>query len=374
MTDAVDRLQLARTVGVGPKTYRQLMHRFTTAAAALVALPELSRQAGRPLKPAPRAQAVAELDRLQRLGGRMLFVGQPGYPALLALMEDAPPALALLGQPAALTGRAVALVGSRNASANGMRLAEMLAEALAGQGIAVVSGMARGIDAASHQGALRSGVTVASVAGGLDCPYPPEHADLQARIAEAGGVVAEAPLGTAPQARHFPRRNRIVAGLSLGVVVVEAALRSGSLITARIAQEEGRELFAVPGSPLDPRCRGTNALLRQGAHLTETVDDVLANLPPHPHAQGLGRDPLFAHGRETPPALEEPQIALEAGPGALASVVALLGPAPSLVDDLIRRCQFSAPEVRAALLDLELAGRIEALHGGRVALLGAVPD
>ena len=193
-----------------------------------------------------------------------------------------------------LAQRAVALVGGRNATANGQRIAETLAAELAAAGVIVVSGLARGIDTAAHLGALPDGRTVAVVAGGLDCPYPPENTDLQRRIAEAGAVVAEAPLGTAPQSRHFPRRNRIIAGLALGVVVVEAAPRSGSLITARLAQEAGRELFAVPGSPLDPRARGANDLLRQGAHLTETAADVLDNLPDHPSREGIGRSPLFA--------------------------------------------------------------------------------
>ena len=207
-----------------------------------------------------------ELRGLARLGARMIFAGEPDYPPLLALLDDAPAVIAVLGDPALLSARAVALVGGRNASANGQRMAENLAAELA-HSLVVVSGLARGIDAAAHPGALQTGRTIAAVAGGLDMPYPPEHADLQRRIAESGAVVSEAPLGTAPQARHFPRRNRIIAGLSLGVVVVEAALRSGSLITARLAQEAGRELFAVPGSPLDPRSRGANDLIRQGAHL-----------------------------------------------------------------------------------------------------------
>ncbi len=221
--------------------------------------------------------------------------------------------------------------------------------------------------------------TVACVAGGLDQPYPPENADLQARVvAEGGAVVAEAPLGTAPQARHFPRRNRIIAGLSLGVVVVEAALRSGSLTTARLAQDAGRELFAVPGSPLDPRCRGSNDLIRQGAHLTETAADMLDNLPDHPQRQGVARLPLFARGGR---AATRPGGAVgghrlggrcrrpRPWSGRGIAVLELLGPAPTPIDDLVRRCQFSAPAVMSVLLDLELAGRVESLPGGRVALL-----
>ncbi len=294
------------------------------------------------------------------------------------MLDDAPPAIAVQGRLAALAARAVAIVGSRNASANGQRMAEHLAHELAQAGVAVVSGMARGIDAAAHKGALAAGgATIACVAGGLDQPYPPENADLQNRvIAEGGAVVAEAPLGTAPQARHFPRRNRIIAGLSLGVVVVEAALRSGSLVTARLAQEADRELFAVPGSPLDPRCQGANDLIRQGAHLTEGAADVLDNLPDHPRLQGIARSPLFARAR--PPGLEEPAPAglepdADMTPATLdaarTALLTLLSPAPTPIDDLIRRCQFSRPAVMSALLDLELAGRVESLPGGRVALL-----
>ena len=295
------------------------------------------------------------------------------YPPLLALLDDAPAAIAVLGDPALLASRAVALVGGRNASANGQRMAENLAAELA-RSLVVVSGLARGIDAAAHAGALQTGRTVAAVAGGLDMPYPPEHADLQRRIAESGAVVTEAPLGTAPQARHFPRRNRIIAGLALGVVVVEAALRSGSLITARLAQEAGRELFAVPGSPLDPRSRGANDLIRQGAYLVETAQDVLDNLPDHPSREGLARDPLFA--QDTAPGLAEPpeswgEPAESAADLAKArqQVIDLLGVSPTAVDDVVRRCQFSAAAVMAALLELELAGRIETLPGSRVALL-----
>jgi DNA processing protein len=366
----IDRLRLARTQGVGPTTYRRLLARFGTAAASLDALPDITRRAGRPVPPTVPALAEAEREMaaLAQLGGRMLFLGTPDYPPLLALMGDAPPVLSILGDSDILHRPAVAMVGSRNASANGMKFADFLAEDLAGNALVVISGLARGIDAAAHRGALRAGATVACVAGGLDRPYPAENAALQAQIAAAGVVVAEAPFGTTPQARHFPRRNRIIAGLSLGVVVVEAALRSGSLITARIAQEEGRELFAVPGSPLDPRCHGSNSLLREGAHITETAADVRANLPDHPRREGLSRDPLFARIPASD-GLAEPQIALEASAGAVETLLELLGPAPTAVDDLVRRCQFSAPEVRAALLDLELAGRVETLPGSRVALL-----
>ena len=309
----VDRLRLARTEGVGPITYRRLMRRFGSAAAALEALPRLARAGGRAVAPSvPSAdRAEREVERIARLKGRLLFVDGPDYPPLLGLLDDAPPVVMVLGRIAALHGRAVALVGSRNASANGQRIAEQLAQQLAHDGLVVVSGLARGIDAAAHEGALREGMTVACVAGGVDVPYPPEHANLQARIAASGGaVVSEAAPGTAPMARHFPRRNRIIAGLSLGIVVVEAAVRSGSLITARLGQEMNRELFAVPGSPLDPRCRGTNDLIRSGAHLVEHAADVIDNLPDHPAREGLGRTTLFRRG-PPPSALAEPHGAWE---------------------------------------------------------------
>ena len=256
----LDKLRLARTEGVGPVTWRRLIAQFVTAEAALNALPKLARDGGRstPIKIPSPADAARELEKLHRLGGHMVFSGDADYPPLMALLTDPPPVLSVLGDMAALNGRAVGIVGSRNASTNGKRLAEMLGTDLAAQNLVVVSGMARGIDAAAHRGALHVGLTVAAVAGGLDQPYPPEHAGLQAEIAERGAVLTEAPFGTAPQSRHFPRRNRIIAGLSLGLVVVEAAPRSGSLITARLAQEAGREIFAVPGSPLDARCRGSN--------------------------------------------------------------------------------------------------------------------
>jgi DNA processing protein len=301
-----------------------------------------------------------------------LVLDGPDYPPLLALLDSAPPALTVLGDVGALAARAVAMVGARNASANGQRVAEMLAADLALAGIVVVSGMARGIDAAAHAGALSTGRTVAAIAGGIDIAYPPENADLQRRVAAGGAVVAEAPFGTAPQARHFPRRNRVIAGLSLGVVVVEAAPQSGSLITARMAQDEGRELFAVPGSPLDPRCRGSNDLIRSGAHLTETAADVLANLPDHPSREGLARSPMFAHG-QVPGLSEPPPEAISPAPKPDAvrnRVIELLGYSPTAVDDLVRRCQFSASVVVTALLELELADRVEMLPGNQVVLVG----
>ncbi len=381
-----DRLRLARTEGVGPVTYRRLLRRYGTAAAALDALPGIARAAGRAAPPAiPAPGAVRrEMDGLARLGGRFLFLGDPDYPSLLALLDPAPPLLAVLGDPACLAVRAVAVVGARNASANGQRMAEALAADLGLSGLLVVSGLARGIDAAAHRGAMRTGRTVAAIAGGLDKPYPPAHADLQAAIAESGAVVAEAPLGTAPQARHFPRRNRIIAGLSLGTVVIEAAPQSGSLITARMAQEAGRELFAVPGSPLDPRCRGSNDLIRSaGAHLTESAADVLAALPDALWTEAVRR--RAAPAAAPPPAPRRPAPGdaprdipehlttdftkdlpgdvAEDPDAARLKLLELLGHAPVPVDDLMRRCQFSASAVLGVLQELEAEGVVQQLGG-----------
>ncbi|TLU74637.1 DNA-protecting protein DprA [Lichenicoccus roseus] len=355
------------------------MTRYGDAEAALAALPALARNGGGARAPVvPSVQAIAdEIGALQALGARLLVLGEPDYPPLLAQLADAPPVLAVLGDIAVLHRRLVAIVGSRNASSNGLRIAEALAAELGDHGLVVVSGLARGIDTAAHRGAMFVGPTIACVAGGLDQPYPPENALLQAQIAQRGAVVAEAPLGTAPQSRHFPRRNRIIAGLSLGCVVVEAAPRSGSLITADLAHTYGRELFAVPGSPLDPRCRGANNLIRQGhAHLTESAIDVLSQLPALSPQQmrGLGPDG-FA---------ERPQLAFSGWDGmggdpwpeldrVRPELLGLLGPDPVAVDDLIRRCQFSVGAVLAVLTELELGGRVESLPGNRVSLLGSPP-
>ncbi len=373
--ECLARLRLARSDRVGPATYRRLLHRCGSAVAAIQALPDLARAGGGvPLKVYPENLARREQDRVAKLGARLLFVDAPDYPPLLALLPDAPSCLTVLGDPVAWRDGGVAIVGSRNALAGGCLMAAKLAEALAGAGKPVVSGLARGIDTAAHTGALRRGLTLAAIAGGIDVPYPEENADLQRRIADQGAVLTEAPLGTAPQSRHFPRRNRIIAGLSLGVVVIEAAPKSGSLITARLALEAGRELFAVPGSPLDPRCLGSNDLIRQGAHLTERAEDVLANLPTHPLEQGVRRLALFAHDDAEPGGLAEAQA-----PGPVPdppawlhdAVLEMLSPTPASVDDMVAHCQVSAAAVNAVLLELELAGRVTFLPGNRVAAISA---
>jgi DNA processing protein len=376
MDDPVTHLRLVRTESVGPLTYRRLLARFPLVQDALAAVPELARIGGRETPPriASRAEAEKELAALRKMGATPLFLGDQNYPPFLAETADAPPFLAVLGDVKLLSSRCLGIVGARNASANGMRMAQNLAGELA-QKLTIVSGLARGIDAAAHNGALAAGRTVAVIAGGLDVAYPPEHEKLQEQITQNGAVIAEAPLGTAPMARHFPKRNRIIAGLVLGLVVIEAAPRSGSLLTARLANEAGRELFAVPGSPLDPRSQGSNDLIRQGAHLTESAADVLANLPDHPGREGLSRDPLFRHARSglaEPPA---PLPVLETDAATLrqarSRIPPLLTADPVQVDELARRCQLSMAAVAAVLLELELAGRVETLSGNRVALLAA---
>lgn len=363
-SEKLDWLRLIRSENVGPITFYQLLARYGSAAAALDALPELARRAGRrhPLTVCTRAAAGRELVAVEAAGARLVAWGEPDYPAPLASVEDAPPLLSLRGDAAVLRRPAIAVVGARNASANGRRLARDMALQLGARGLVVISGLARGIDAAAHQGALPTG-TIAVLAGGVDVVYPPENRELQELIAERGALLAEMPVGIEPQARHFPRRNRIISGASLGVLVVEAALRSGSLITARFALEQGRGVFAVPGSPLDPRCRGSNDLIRNGATLTESADDVVAEIEPQ-----LGS--VVAPGLHSPAA--QPSVA--AGPaelaGALARIVEHLSPAPIPVDALIRECALPAALVNAALLDLELAGRIERQPGQRVALTG----
>lgn len=358
--ERIDRLRLIRSENIGPITFRRLMVRYASAAEALEALPALSRRGGRRAAVAicPRDRAEAELDAAAALGGRHVIWGDAEYPAPLAQIEDAPPAFTVLGDATHLARRSVAVVGARNASANGKRFARTIARDLGEAGFAVVSGMARGIDGAAHEGALATG-TVAVLAGGADNIYPPEHASLHAAIREQGAIFAEHPPGTVPQARHFPFRNRIIAGLSLGTVVVEAARRSGSLITARLAGEQGRDVFAVPGSPLDPRCGGTNDLIRQGAVLTESAADVLDSLP--------GAE---APRAPAPPSGEATEFPVEAGDSAIelarAKVVEALGPAPVPVDEIVRQCHLSPSVVSTVLLELELAGRLERHPGNQV--------
>jgi DNA processing protein len=359
-----DWLRLIRSENVGPRTFSRLLERFGSAGAALAALPDLARKGGarRPLKICPKADAEREMEATERLGARLLGNREPGYPAWLAALDDGPPLLCVLGNPSVLAKPMVAMVGARNASLNGRNFARRLATDLGRAGYVVTSGMARGIDTAAHQGALASG-TVAVLAGGVDVIYPPENTELWREICAAGAVVSEMPVGTQPQASYFPRRNRIISGLSLGVVVVEANARSGSLITARFAADQGREVFAVPGSPMDPRAAGPNDLIRNGATLTESVTDVtdvLGDLLRRPLAEGKRAD--FRPSLPVEPNESEMDRAR-------AAVAEALGPAPVVVDEIIRQCQLSPSMVSWVLLEIELAGRLERHPGNRVSLL-----
>jgi DNA processing protein len=362
--EKLDWLRLIRSENVGSITFRDLLAAYGSPGAALQALPELSRRGGRvkPLRIFQKSAAEKEYEALRKLGGELLCKGERAYPRALAAIDDAPPVLAALGHSHLLARPTVALVGARNASLNGKRLARSFAEALAEAGFLVASGLARGIDAAAHQGALAGG-TVAVLAGGIDQVYPEENRELQNAIAEGGLLLAEQPFGTLPQARHFPRRNRIVSGLALGVLVVEAALRSGSLITARFALEQGREVFAIPGSPLDPRAKGGNDLIRKGALLVETPEELIAALSP------MTEPPLAEPGQEEfrgAPALPPDETLLSK---ARSELLSLLSPSAVAVDELLRECQFSAAVVNTVLLELELAGRLERHPGNKVSLL-----
>jgi DNA processing protein len=346
-----------------------MLRRFGSARAALEMVPRLARRGerSRTVTAMTRSEAEAELAALNRAGARLICWGEPLYPSALTAIEDAPPILTVLGRAELLRGPMVAVVGARNASANGRRLSRDLAAALGQGGVVVVSGLARGIDAAAHLGAIETG-SVAVVAGGIDVVYPEENRGLYEALARQGAIVAELPLGTEPQARHFPRRNRIISGIALGVVVVEAAARSGSLITTRYALEQGREVFAVPGSPLDPRCRGCNDLLRHGAILTENAEDVLSQLRPEleqiPPLLSVAQtsDPVPASWPN--PVVNQP-ISEDDG---LELVVEKLGTTPVAVDELVRQCHLSAAAVATFLLELELAGRVERHPGNLVSL------
>jgi DNA processing protein len=363
--ERLDWLRLWRSENVGPRTFRDLVRATGSAGAALDRLPELARRGGlrRPIRVCPAETAAREAEALAALGGRLIAFCETDYPAPLAAIADPPPLLGVLGNPHLLAREAVAVVGARNASGIGRRLARGLAAELGPAGLVVVSGLARGIDAEAHLGGLETG-TVAVVAGGVDVVYPPENEALRQRIVESGAIVSEQPLGMEPQGRHFPRRNRIISGLALGTLVVEAGLRSGSLITARLAAEQGREVFAVPGSPLDPRYRGTNALLRDGATFTETADDVLDGLAPmrrkdlaEPVREPVG-EPVDGV-RVVPPEPTDQQRE---------AVLATLGPSPLGVDELVRQCHLTPAEVMVMVLELELAGRIVRHSGGMVSL------
>jgi DNA processing protein len=357
----IDWLRLIRSQHIGPRTFRSLINHFGGARAALDALPSLARRGGASGAPliCSREDAMREIALAYRLGVTFVALSEPDYPARLQMIDDAPPLIAIRGNAAALARPMVAIVGSRNASGAGLKFTQMIARELGDTGFLVVSGLARGIDAAAHKASLAAG-TVAVLAGGQDRIYPAEHASLLEAMLPNGAALSEMPLGWEPRAADFPRRNRLISGLSLGVVIVEAAKRSGSLITARCALEQGREVFAVPGSPLDPRAEGTNGLIKQGATpVTETADIVSALQPIMERHEWFVREP----GQDILPGDDEP------ADDERARIISLLGPAPVGIDDLVRLAQSSPAVVRMVLLELEIAGRIERHGGGLVSLV-----
>ncbi|WP_024515563.1 DNA-processing protein DprA [Bradyrhizobium sp. Tv2a-2] len=362
ITDAerLDRLRLIRSENVGPRTFRSLLAHCSSAQEALQRLPGLARRggAGR-LRICGEDEARAELLACARHGISLLVPGEAGYPARLGTIDDAPPLLAVRGAADTLMQPMIGIVGSRNASAAGLKFAQALAHDLGEAGFIVISGLARGIDRAAHRASIASG-TVAVLAGGHDCIYPSEHESLLAAIIEAGGAaISEMPLGHEPRARDFPRRNRLISGASLGVVIVEAAQRSGSLITARMAAEQGREVFAVPGSPLDPRAAGTNGLIKQGATLVTEANDIIQAVAPIMERP----PPLQLREDDSDDLADEPESVERM------RIVGLLGPTPVSIDDLIRMAELSPAVVRTVLLELELAGKLERHGGGLVSLI-----
>ncbi len=361
--ERIDWLRLARCANVGPRTFDDLIGAYESPARALEALPDLARKggvAGR-IRVYPADAAEREIHRMAQLGARHIARCEPDYPALLRHIDSCPPVLAVAGDPALLERPCVAIVGSRNASAAGLRFARTLAGDLADNGCIVVSGLARGIDTAAHAAALDGG-TAAVIAGGIDIVYPPENEGLQHDIADRGVLLTEMQPGVHPKAKHFPRRNRLISGLSLGVVVIEAAERSGSLITARNALEQNRDVFAVPGSPLDPRAAGTNRLIRDGAALIRSADDVLEGLslesPRHTSHVHLEATPVSAVG-----------IAEDVVDGERRQVMDLLGAAPISIDDLIHESGVGASSMQTILLELDLAGRLQRHGNATVSLL-----
>jgi DNA processing protein len=366
-----DWLRLIRTENIGPITFHQLIAHFGTAGAALDAIPELRRRGGiaRPGRICTARDAERELRIAERAGVRIAALPEPEYPSLLRQIDAPPPIILMKGDPAIATRPAIAIVGSRSASAAGRQFAATIARDLGEEGVAVASGLARGIDTAAHQAALRSG-TIAVVAGGIDVIYPPENAELHAAIAEQGLLISECPLGFQPRGQDFPRRNRIIAGVSLGVVVVEAAERSGSLITARMALEQNREVFAVPGHPLDPRAIGTNGLIKAGAMLITGACDVLEALPPSAISGTVFRESIAPMPE---PIIAARQPSPELHSSERSAVIEALGITPISIDIIVRRTGLEARHVAMALLELDLAGRLER-HGQQSVSLKPVAE
>ena len=357
-------LRLIRSENVGPVTFAELLKHAGTAQRALELLPDLARRGGKAGRICSVEDAEAELEAHRRIGARLVGLSEPDYPQHLRHIDGPPPLLSVKGGAAALTReRMMAIVGARNASLSGRKLAARFAQGLGAEGFSIVSGLARGIDAAAHEASLQTG-TIAVFAGGINVLYPPEHDRLLAAVLETGGaVISEMPLGWKPRSRDFPRRNRLISGLSLGVIVIEAAKASGSLHTARYALEQNRDIFAVPGSPLDPRSEGANGLIRQGATLVSTADDVLEGLggrlaPPLPFGRQFRED-----GEPLPLTRSDPDEKLRE------RVLAALGPTPVDMDELIRFADGDARSVHVVLLELELAGRLERHRGNKISAL-----
>ena len=372
-------LRLARTPRLGPVTYLKLINRFGSPVEALEALPDFASSRRTQLFAIPREDAaLAEMEAIDQAGDHLFLLGDDAYPTALACIPDPPIALTARGRCELLDRPALGIVGSRNASAAGRRLASDLARELATSGMSIVSGLARGIDGAAHRGAGADS-TIAAVAGGVDVIYPPEHSDLHLEIARDGLIVSECSLGTRPVARDFPRRNRVISGLSLGTLVVEAALQSGSLITARLANEQGREVMALPGSPLDPRARGTNRLLREGAQLVETADDIMEILSTCSRPQPARLEENEESWIETDLQVEMPltgaggSISVEGEPSASegshqepTAIFGLLSMAPVSIDELVRQSGRPLGDVQAELIELELAGAVQFSASGLV--------
>lgn len=356
-------LRLIRTENVGPITFYQLLQNFGTAQKAIAALPTLSRKGGRlkDIKLCSEDAAMAEMEALQALGGKMIFAAEALYPLALSTIEDAPPVLSVLGNPKLLNLPCIGIVGARNASLNGRKFAEKLSKDLGTGGQIVVSGLARGIDASAHNGAIATG-TIACVAGGVDNIYPPENMKLHAQIKEEGCIVAESPLGMEPMAKHFPKRNRIISGLSAGVVVVEATVKSGSLITARMAAEQGRDVYAIPGHPFDPRAAGPNKLIQDGATLVLDASDILQNLADFSGTRQSLSEPPQAYWQPEDLSENDTETARDL-------ILQNLSPTPVTVDELVRTCHLTIPAAQMVLLELEIAGRVQRLPGNRIALL-----
>ncbi|HEV7306226.1 DNA-processing protein DprA [Ensifer sp.] len=357
-------LRLIRSDNVGPIAFRDLINHFGTAENALDALPELSRRGGtrQAYSVATQSEAERELEAAQRHGAVFVGIGEPGYPSALRQIDGAPPLLAMKGNLQLATRPSLGVVGSRNASASGAKFAAMIARDTGRAGYVVTSGLARGIDTAAHRASLETG-TIAALAGGLDRPYPPENIGLiEAMTAGHGLAISEMPFGWEPRARDFPRRNRLIAGISLGVAIVEAAHRSGSLITARYAADFGRLVFAVPGSPLDPRCHGTNDLLKQGAIVTTGPHDIIEALAP------LSQLELGLPGAREPETQAQLGVPTSTKDSDRAAVGAALGPTPVEIDDIVRHTGLAPAQVYLLLLELDLAGRLDRHAGGLVSL------